>query len=119
MAKQLLRGALSLLKWGLCAVGAIALLLTALIATPLERPPEMRSVSESAKGIDWSTLPPLERFQARDGTWLGYRHYAAKGAETGRGAIFIHGSSGSSGPNDGSPPKPPRSPVPKIPLVKA
>jgi pimeloyl-ACP methyl ester carboxylesterase len=97
MAIQLLRGALSLLKWGLCAVGAVALLLTALIATPLERPPELRSVSDSRKSVDMSNLPPLERFQARDGTWLGYRHYAPGGAATGRGAIFIHGSSGSSG----------------------
>ncbi|MFL6837026.1 MAG: alpha/beta hydrolase [Bradyrhizobium sp.] len=97
MAVQLLRGVLSLLKWGLCAVGAIALLLTAMIAAPLERPPEMRSVADSAKGIDWSTLPAQERFQARDGTWLGFRHYAPKGASTDRGAIFIHGSSGSSG----------------------
>ncbi|MBR0790279.1 alpha/beta fold hydrolase [Bradyrhizobium manausense] len=97
MAMRLLRGALGLLKWGLCAVGAVALIFTALIATPLQRPPEMRSVSDSAKGIDWSTLPALERFQARDGTWLGYRHYAAGGSATGRGAIFIHGSSGSSG----------------------
>ncbi|OAF16206.1 alpha/beta hydrolase [Bradyrhizobium neotropicale] len=96
MAIRLLRGVLNLLKWGLCAVGAVALLLTALIATPLQRPAEMRSVSDSAKGIDWSTLPALERFQARDGTWLGFRHYAAKGAASGRGAIFIHGSSASS-----------------------
>ncbi|WP_027534184.1 alpha/beta hydrolase [Bradyrhizobium sp. WSM3983] len=97
MAMRLLRGALGLLKWGLCAVGAAALIFTALIATPLQRPAELRSVSDSAKGIDWSTLPPLERFQARDGTWLGFRRYAAKGPDTGRGAIFIHGSSGSSG----------------------
>lgn len=97
MAMRLLRGALGLLKWGLCAVGAVALIFTALIATPLQRPAEMRSVSDSVKGIDWSTLPPLERFQARDGTWLGFRRYAASGQATGRGAIFIHGSSGSSG----------------------
>jgi len=97
MAIQLLRGALSLLKWGLCAVGAGALLLTALIATPLQPPPELRSVSDSRKNVDMSNLPPLERFQARDGTWLGYRHYAPSGAATGRGAVFIHGSSGSSG----------------------
>ncbi|MCP3374348.1 alpha/beta hydrolase [Bradyrhizobium cajani] len=96
MAMRLLRGVLNLLKWGLCAVGAVALLLTAMIATPLERPAEMRSVSDSAKGIDWSTLPALERFQARDGTWLGFRHYAPKGTVTDRGAIFIHGSSASS-----------------------
>jgi alpha-beta hydrolase superfamily lysophospholipase len=97
MAIRLLRGALNLLKWGLCAVGTVALLLTALIATPLERPLELRSVSVSVKGVDFSTLPALERFQARDGTWLGYRHYAPSGPATGRGAIFIHGSSGSSG----------------------
>lgn len=97
MAIRLLRGVLNGLKWVLCAVGGVALILGAMIATPLQRPPEMRSVSDSAKGIDWSTLPPLERFQARDGTWIGYRHYAPKGTETGRGAIFIHGSSGSSG----------------------
>jgi alpha-beta hydrolase superfamily lysophospholipase len=96
MAIRLLRGVLNGLKWALCAVGGVALILAAMIAMPLERPPEMRSVSESAKGIDWSTLPPLERFQARDGTWLGFRHYTPKGADAGRGAIFIHGSSGSS-----------------------
>jgi alpha-beta hydrolase superfamily lysophospholipase len=97
MAIRVLRGVLSGLKWALCAVGGVALILAVMIATPLERPPEMRSVSDSAKGIDWTTLPPLERFQARDGTWIGFRHYAASGAATGRGAIFIHGSSGSSG----------------------
>jgi alpha-beta hydrolase superfamily lysophospholipase len=100
MAIRLLRGVLSGLKWALCAVGGVALILAAMIATPLERPPEMRSVSDSAKGIDWTTLPPLERFQARDGTWIGFRHYAAKAFSNpaaGRGAIFIHGSSGSSG----------------------
>lgn len=92
-----MRGVLNGLKWVLCAIGGVALILGGMIAMPLERPPEMRSVSDSAKGIDWSTLPPLERFQARDGTWIGYRHYAPNGPETGRGAIFIHGSSGSSG----------------------
>ncbi|PIT01272.1 alpha/beta hydrolase [Bradyrhizobium nitroreducens] len=97
MAIRLLRGALNGVKWALCAVGAAALILTIMIATPLQRPPEMRSVSDSTKGIDWSTLPPLERFQARDGTWIGYRHYAPIGPATGGGAVFIHGSSGSSG----------------------
>jgi alpha-beta hydrolase superfamily lysophospholipase len=78
-------------------VGAVALIVAAMIATPLERPPEMKSVSESVKLVDFSTMPPLERFQARDGTWIGYRHYTPNGPATGHGAIFIHGSSGSSG----------------------
>jgi alpha-beta hydrolase superfamily lysophospholipase len=96
MAIRLLRGAVSLLKWGLYAVGAVALLFAALIATPLERPPELRSVSDSRKVVDIPPPAPIELFQGRDGTWLGFRHYAPKGPATGRGAIFIHGSSGSS-----------------------
>jgi len=97
MAIRLLRGVLHGLKWALCVVGAVALIVAAMIATPLERPPEMKSVSESVKLVDFSTMPPLERFQARDGTWIGYRHYMPNGPATGHGAIFIHGSSGSSG----------------------
>jgi len=96
MAIKLMRGALHLSKWALWAVGAAALLLTALVATPLVRPPEMRSVSESRHNVDLSNLPAVERFQARDGTMLGFRHYPVGGPATGRGAIFIHGSSGSS-----------------------
>src|SRR5216683_7119823 len=97
MAMKLIRGALNLSKWALCAVGAVALLLAALVATPLARPPEMRSVSESRNGVDFSNLPAVERFQARDGTMLGFRHYPASGPATGRAAIVVHGSSGSSG----------------------
>lgn len=96
MAIRLLRGALNVLKWALVAVGGVALILAAMIATPVQRPPEMRSVSDSVKGVDFSTLPALERFQARDGTWIGFRHYAPNGPATGRGVVFIHGSSGSS-----------------------
>ncbi|TPQ32665.1 alpha/beta hydrolase [Bradyrhizobium guangdongense] len=96
MAIRLLRGALNVLKWALVAVGGAALILAAMIATPLQRSPELKSVSDSVKAVDFSTLPALERFQARDGTWIGFRHYAPNGPVTGRGAVFIHGSSGSS-----------------------
>jgi alpha-beta hydrolase superfamily lysophospholipase len=47
--------------------------------------------------VDLSSLPAIERFQARDGTALGFRHYPATGSTSGRAAILIHGSSGSSG----------------------
>jgi alpha-beta hydrolase superfamily lysophospholipase len=97
MAKRLIFGFFSALRWLLCIVGVAALLLTVLIATPLKSPPELHSVSASRNNADFSTLPPIERFQARDGTMLGFRHYPASGPDTGRGAIFIHGSSGSSG----------------------
>lgn len=94
---KLLRGSLSALKWTLSVVGAVALLIVALIATPLARPPELASISAARGTVDFSALPAIERFQARDGTWLGFRHYPSSGPATGRAAIVIHGSSGSSG----------------------
>jgi len=97
MLKFLIRGSLSLLKWVLCGVGVLALVLLALLATPLQPVPELQSISRARATVDLSSLPAIERFQARDGTWLGFRHYGAGGTPTGRVAIVVHGSSGSSG----------------------
>jgi alpha-beta hydrolase superfamily lysophospholipase len=87
---------LKLLLWGLGLVGAATLILTAMLATPLARLPELTSVSKVARAVDRSTMPPLERFSARDGTELAYRHYPARGAVKEKIAILVHGSSGSS-----------------------
>jgi alpha-beta hydrolase superfamily lysophospholipase len=87
---------LKFLRWALCAVGVAALLVTAMVATPLPNLPELRSVSETARAVDRSTMPALDRFTARDGTQLAYRHYPARGPANDRIAILIHGSSGSS-----------------------
>jgi len=87
----------SVLKWVLCGVGVLALVVLALLATPLQPLPELQAISRARASVDLSSLPAIERFQARDGTWLGFRHYGAGGAPTGRVAIVIHGSSGSSG----------------------
>ena len=99
MLKTLLRASFTLVKWSLCGIGALALLVTALIATPLVAPPELRSISSARGTVDMSTLPAIERFQARDGTTLGFRHYVATGPSTGRAAIVVHGSSGSTANN--------------------
>jgi pimeloyl-ACP methyl ester carboxylesterase len=96
MSKSLLRGSFGALKWLLCGIGAVAVLITALVAAPLTQPPELRSVSETARAVDRSTMPRFELFQARDGTELAYRHYPARAASVGRVAIVVHGSSGSS-----------------------
>ncbi|HWZ37751.1 MAG TPA: alpha/beta fold hydrolase [Bradyrhizobium sp.] len=96
MVAWLLWFPLRLLRWALALVGAVALLITAMVATPLKRPPELRSISETARAVDRSTMPPLIRFPARDGTELAYRHYPALGSATGKIAILVHGSSGSS-----------------------
>lgn len=93
---QLLQGMLTLLKWAPGLVGAGALVLTALIATPLSHPPELISISTTARAVDRSTLPTPDRFAARDGTQLIYRHYPARSQPTGQVAIVVHGSSGSS-----------------------
>ena len=96
MPKSLIRGSVGALKWLLCGVGLVAVLFTTLIAAPLTAPPELRSVSETARAVDRSTMPRFELFQARDGTQLAYRHYPARGAGVGRVAFLVHGSSGSS-----------------------
>ena len=77
-------------------VGLATLLLGGLLARPVRRPPELKSVSDARNALDLNTLPAAERFQARDGTELGYRHYAAGAPATDRVAIVVHGSAGSS-----------------------
>ncbi len=96
MLKWMVWFPLKLLQWGLGIVGAAALVLIAMLATPLARLPELTSVSKAARAVDRSTMPPLQRFSARDGTELAYRHYPARGVASEKIAILVHGSSGSS-----------------------
>jgi alpha-beta hydrolase superfamily lysophospholipase len=97
MIATIVSAGLKVVIWSLAVTGFAALVLAGLIASPLRRPPELTSISEARKSVDFSALPAIERFQARDGTALGFRHYPASSLATGRAAIVIHGSSGSSG----------------------
>jgi pimeloyl-ACP methyl ester carboxylesterase len=99
MLPTLIPWCLRIFGWVLGAIGVAALAIAVMIATPLVAPPELRSISAARGTVDLSALPAIERFQARDGTALGFRHYAAVGPSTGRAAIVVHGSSGSSGNN--------------------
>ena len=99
MIATIVSGSLKVIVCGLALIGLGGLVLLALLATPLVAPPELRSISSARGTVDMSTLPPIQRFQARDGTALGFRHYAAVGTATGRVAVVVHGSSGSSGNN--------------------
>ena len=92
---QLISAGLAAVRWLLAAVGLAALALGGMLAWPIRQPPELTSISSARKSIDFSALPAVERFQARDGTDLAYRHYAAQGPATGRIAVVVHGSSGS------------------------
>ena len=96
MITMIVSGGFKLLVLGVALVGLATLLLTALIATPVRRPPELASISQTAGAVDRSDMPGLERFSARDGTVLAYRHYPARLPASGQVAVVIHGSSGSS-----------------------
>jgi alpha-beta hydrolase superfamily lysophospholipase len=96
MITTMVWGGFKVLMWGLALIGLATLLLAALIATPIRRPPELASISQTAGAVDRSDMPGLERFSARDGTELAYRHYPARAPASGQIAVVIHGSSGSS-----------------------
>lgn len=84
------------LVWLLAAVGAAAIALTLMLASPLRAPPTLASIHEGAMRIDRQGVPDLSRFQARDGTWLAYRLYPAANGARDRIAILAHGSSAQS-----------------------
>ena len=96
MLKWMVWFPLKLLRWGLSLLGLATLVLAAMLATPLRRPPELASISTTARAVDRSGMPAIERFQARDGTVLGFRHYPARTPAGAQVAIVVHGSSGSS-----------------------
>lgn len=96
MIATIVSGGFRAVVWSLAITGLAGLALAAMIAWPVRQPPELASISDSRKLIDFNTLPAIERFQARDGTELGYRHYPPRGPASDRIAIVVHGSSGSS-----------------------
>lgn len=65
----------NMLHWAMAIVGVAALALGAMLAVPLNGMPMLESISRTARTLDHSDLPLVDRFQARDGTTLGYRHY--------------------------------------------
>jgi alpha-beta hydrolase superfamily lysophospholipase len=96
MIAMIVSGGIKAAICGLAVVGFAALALAGLIAWPINPPPELTSISDARKSIDFSALPDVTWFQARDGAHLAYRHYSAHVSATDRIAIVVHGSSGSS-----------------------
>jgi|tagenome__1003787_1003787.scaffolds.fasta_scaffold20905723_4 pimeloyl-ACP methyl ester carboxylesterase len=95
MVATTLSRTLRVILWSFAAIGFAGLILVGLIASPVRRPAELTSISNTARAVDRSGMPGIERLHARDGTELGYRRYAA-GSPTGQIAVLVHGSSGSS-----------------------
>ncbi len=96
MIATIVSGGLKAAVWGLAVVGFAGLVLVGLIAVPVRQPPELTSISKTARAVDRSSMPGLDRFHARDGTELAYRHYPARLPSSGKIAIVVHGSSASS-----------------------
>jgi alpha-beta hydrolase superfamily lysophospholipase len=57
------------------------------------QPPELTSVSDPMRHIDFSDMPKPRQFTARDGQALSYRLYPGTGPDV---VVLIHGSSGES-----------------------
>lgn len=83
------------LLWTIGAIAAAAILALA-GAIAFDRPstpPPMASVSDAFAGADFSAVPPMRHFTARDGTRLVYRAYPG---DPKRVVVLIHGSSATS-----------------------
>ena len=73
-------------------------LVMALIFGGPSQPPAMAGINEPFKNLDYSGLPELDRYQARDGSQLAYRHYPAETRDdaSNGSVVLLHGSSADS-----------------------
>jgi non-heme chloroperoxidase len=83
-------------KWSAGIVAAVAVVAAAALAGLVvfgtaSQPPGMRSVSDPMRRLDFSDLPKLAQFTARDGQALHYRRYQGAGLDV---VVLIHGASG-------------------------
>jgi alpha-beta hydrolase superfamily lysophospholipase len=58
-------------------------------------PPPMPSINNPFNNVDFSDLPKVSFFKARDGANLAFREYGAAGAQAKGSVILVHGSSAS------------------------
>jgi len=75
----------------------VAILAAAIIFGGPGTPHPMGSITDPFNSVDFSDLPPLAEFAARDGTKLAYRSYSSTVATPAKGSVvLIHGSSATS-----------------------
>jgi pimeloyl-ACP methyl ester carboxylesterase len=90
-----------MLKWtmltaALLAIAAGLLMLAALTLGSPRRPAPLDSINTPFAHVDYSALPALRHYTARDGATLAWRHYAPAAPESGRRVVLVHGSAGHS-----------------------
>lgn len=82
-------------------VASAVFILVAVVAAAItfggpRTPPALASISDPFKAVDFSDLPPLRYFTAKDGASLAYRSYPASGSAARGSIVLVHGSSASS-----------------------
>jgi non-heme chloroperoxidase len=60
------------------------------------KPSAMPSISDPFESVDFSDLPKISQFMARDGTRLAFRYYAARDVADKGSVVLVHGSSATS-----------------------
>src|SRR4051794_26331771 len=81
----------------ICLGVVVAIFASAMIFGGPGTPHPMESINDPFGSVDFSDLPPLAEFAARDGTKLAYRPYSSTAAIPGKGSVvLIHGSSATS-----------------------
>jgi alpha-beta hydrolase superfamily lysophospholipase len=76
----------------LAALIIFAAVLLIILGGP-SQPPPMQSVRDPFKSVDFSDLPPVQRFTARDGVQLAYRTYGKVDTGNRSSVVLVHGSS--------------------------
>lgn len=74
---------------------AAILALAIILGGPTAAPP-MASINEPFKSVEFSDLPALQNYTAKDGAVLAYRQYEPKDVAPQGSVVLIHGSSASS-----------------------
>lgn len=72
-------------------IGAVALV----FGGPRD-PPPMASINNPFRNVDFSNLPPISHFPARDGASLAFRYYPGNDSEARGSIVLVHGSSAGS-----------------------
>jgi len=88
----------TVLKTFLISVGLLAVVLASAIGFGGPTPPmPLASINEPFKAVDFSDLPPLLRYRAKDGAELAYRAYPPHPGTALKGSVtLVHGSSANS-----------------------
>lgn len=93
--REIIRKIPSVWLKSLLVTASLAILIMGLMLFFFDPPalPPLKAISSPFASIDYSNLPAIGFYEARDGTPLAYRHYPAVNPR--KTVVLVHGSSGS------------------------